>query len=315
MTGTPAWPLIGHDAAEGAFVDAYETGRLHHGWLIEGPSGVGKATLARRLAAFLLGARGPDNQLLDAPQGDPVVQKVTADAHPDLRWLSRRPDEKGKLPQDIKVEAVRELTHFFELRPAMGGWRVGVVDSYDELNRFGANALLKTLEEPPTNCALILICHGRVPVLPTIRSRCRRLRLGRLSQADLKQVLGLHEIADVDAVAALADGRPGHGLAMSDTSAMKAARAGRSLVGGLPRPDASLVDGAIQAASANEAAFEAFCDAVLSHAREAALEAPEGAETWLTMARTLSEARDLSMDRAQTVAKLVAGLQKGAVSG
>ncbi len=311
----PAWPLLGHEAAEKAFLDAFASGRLHHGWLIEGPPGIGKATLARRLAAFLLGARGPEGALLDAPGDDPVVQKVAAQTHPDLKWLCRRADESGKLPQDIKVEAVRDLLHFFELRPALGGWRIGVIDSHDELNRFGANALLKTLEEPPANCLLILVCHGRVPVLPTIRSRCRRLRLGRLGDGDLMTVLKRHDVAAPDEVAALADGRPGHGIAMADAGAMKAARAGRSLIGGLPRPSASQVDAAIASASASEVAFDAFSGTLLAHARDMALAQPEAAETWLELSRTMSEARELSMDRAQTVAKLVAGLQKSPVSG
>ena len=310
----PAWPLIGHGDAEAAFLDAHESGRLHHGWLVEGPSGVGKATLARRIAAFLLGARGPKGALLDAPAGDPVAQKVLAEAHPDLKWLSRRPDEKGKLPQDIKVEAVRELLHFFELRAALGGWRVGVIDSYDELNRFGANALLKTLEEPPANCVLILVSHGRVPVLPTIRSRCRRLRLGRLEAGNLERVLEHHGVEAIAEVAALADGRPGHGLAMADAGAMKAARAGRALVRGLPRSSAGLVNDAIQAASANDAAFDAFSGILLGHARHEAEADPELAETWLNLSRILSEARELAMDRAQTVAKLVAGVQKSPIS-
>ena len=313
MSG-PAWPLFGHEGAETAFLEAHASGRLHHGWLIEGPSGLGKATLARRIAAFLLGARGPARAPLDAPAEDPVVQKVMAEAHPDLKWLCRRPDEKGKLPQDIRVETVRELLHFFELRPALGGWRIGVIDSHDELNRFGANALLKTLEEPPAHCLLVLVCHGRVPVLPTIRSRCRRLRLSRLDEASLKRVLEHHDVQDGDAVTALADGRPGHGLAMADPGAMKAAEAGRALLQGLPRPDAGRVDAAIRNASASEPAFDAFTGTLLKHAREAAEAAPETAETWLEISRTLSQARELAMDRAQTVAKLVAGLQKSPIS-
>jgi len=127
----PAWPLTGHEAAERAFLDALARARLHHGWLIEGAKGIGKAQLARRLAAYMLGARGNANHPLDIPPDAPVARKVIAEGHPDLRWLARRPDDKGKIPQDISVDEIRKLVAFFTLRPALGGWRVGVVDAVD----------------------------------------------------------------------------------------------------------------------------------------------------------------------------------------
>ena len=195
---TSAWPLYGHDAAEASFLASATTGKLHHGWLIEGPSGIGKATMAKRLAAYMLGARGPETSPLDADPSDPVARTCLAGGHPDLRVVHRELNDKGKLRQDITVDQIRELTHFFSLKPAQGGWRVGIIDSLDELNRNGANALLKTLEEPPGHSILFLVNHGTTPILPTIRSRCRVLRVSALSDEDTKRAL---ETADVGVVA------------------------------------------------------------------------------------------------------------------
>ena len=188
---TAALPLIGHAEAQSAFEFAAASGRMHHAWMIEGPSGIGKARFALRCAAWLLGARGPADAPFDAPQDDPVMSRCLSGGHPDLRVLTRELNDKGKLKQDISIEQIRAFNEFFTYRPALGGWRVGIVDSLDELNRNSANAVLKTLEEPPNAAMMFLINHGSRPVLPTIRSRCRTLRLRPLEREDMEAVLQL----------------------------------------------------------------------------------------------------------------------------
>ena len=180
--------LIGQDAADAAFLDAYTSDRLHHGWLITGPRGVGKATLAWRIARFLLATPVDDGGMfaapapttLDIPADHPVARRIHALSEPGLFLLRRPWDEKNKrLKSDITVDEVRKLKHFFALSSAGGGRRVVIVDVSDEMNVSAANALLKLLEEPPVGA---------------IRSRCRELRLGPLAPAELAQVLaGLDE--------------------------------------------------------------------------------------------------------------------------
>ena len=311
-----AWPLIGHEAAQSAFLSAHETGRLHHGWLIEGPSGIGKARLARKLAAYILGAKCAPGTL-DSRPDDPVVQKIEAGAHPDLRWIWRQPDEKGKVKQDIPVDSIRDLNAFFALRPALGGWRVGVIDSLDELNRSGANALLKTLEEPPANCLLILVSHRTRSLLPTIRSRCRLLRLNTLSEQDTRRVLDAsdHAAARESTTLALARGRPGRGLSLASPTGLAAANAARNYLRGLPRPSDAAISDVIARCGVDDIAFEAFKAEVFEWLAEKSQSHSAYAQCWLESARLVAEAAEMNMDRTQASAKLIAGLQNAAQSG
>ncbi len=304
---TPAWPLIGHGGAEADFLAAARAGSLHHAWLIEGPKGIGKVRLAHRLAAFLLGAKGTP---FGAPQDDPVMRALIAGSHPDFVRLERELNDKGKLKQDIAVEQVRDLLNFFSLKPAMGGWRIAIIDSLDELNTHGANALLKTLEEPPPHAALFLIHHGTLPLLPTIRSRCRTLKLAPLSQADTEAAL---ELADAPREAAdFARGRPGLGVRLATDAGLKSAYATRTLLRGIPKPKESAIVAALQAAIVDDSAFEAFREEWLSGLSEKALahgdDAARLASVWLESARLFGEGEDLNMDRAQIVAKVISGL-------
>lgn len=306
---TIAWPLLGQAAAEAKFVEAARSGRLHHGWLIEGPSGIGKSLLAKRMASYVLGAQSTDDNPLDATIDDPVVQKIVAGSHPDLRWLWRKPDEKGKVKQDIPVDDVRGLNHFFSLKSGLGGWRVGVIDSLDELNRNGSNAILKTLEEPPKNCLLILISHGTQTVLPTIKSRCRVLRASSLSEEDTFSALKGAGVSDARSVAKHARGRPGLGIRLSTQSSKAAINATRSYLRAMPRPSDSLMAQAISSASADKQAFEAFSGEILEWLGDSATDNMSNAGRWLDVSRILAETRALNMDMAQSAAKLLAGLQ------
>lgn len=186
--------LFGHRAAEQALLDAYRAGRMPHAWLIGGPPGIGKATLAYRFARFVLAFPDPAAAAvraatsLDVPAEHLVARRMAAATHGDLKMLERKINEKtGKLFQNIRVEDVRAAVAFFGSTAGEGGWRVAVVDSVDELNREGANAFLKVLEEPPARCLFLLVSHAPGRVLPTIRSRCRMLTLRPLEPAAVAQ--------------------------------------------------------------------------------------------------------------------------------
>ncbi len=215
--------LFGHAAAETTFLEAFTSGRLHHGWLITGPQGIGKATLAWQIARFLLatppqqddglfGAPPPPTSLSISPD-HPVSHRIQAFAEPGLAAITRSYNDRGKLRNDITVDDIRKLHSFFGLSATDGGRRVVIVDSADDMNASAANALLKMLEEPPARTTLLLISHQPSRLLPTIRSRCRSLRLGPLSAQDMQAALTQ---ADVDThsahLAALAAGSVGAAL-------------------------------------------------------------------------------------------------------
>src|SRR3954454_24536493 len=178
--------FYGHAEAEQALLEAYRAGRMPHAWLIGGPRGIGKATLAYRMARFVFAhpeatAQSVQNAAqLALPPDHPVARRIAAQGHPDLLALERVADEKGKVPMFIPVDMVRKTIRFFGSTPGGGGWRVCIVDSADEMNAAGANALLKILEEPPAKSLLLVVSHAPGRLLPTIRSRCRRLVLRAL---------------------------------------------------------------------------------------------------------------------------------------
>lgn len=308
---TPALPLFGHDIAEASFLSAYRSGRLHHAWLIEGPSGIGKARLAERIAAYLLGARGPAASPFDAPADDPVMRAILAGNHPDMSVQRRQLNDKGKLTQDITVEQIRQMTQFFSMKPAMGGWRIGIVDAIDEANRNSANALLKTLEEPPAQSILLLVNHRSKPILPTIRSRCRVLQLSVLTGQDCARALAAAGASD-DA-AKLARGRPGLGLRLASPSAINAASAARTLIKAMPRPADKIVTAALAAASDGPEAGLAFRDEILDWIARTAETEPRAAKVWLGLARLSGDAETLNMDAAQVTSKIIAAMHDAAI--
>ena len=228
-----SWPhprltsdLLGHTAAESTLLRAAESERLPHAWLLTGPRGVGKATLAYRFARYLLADGTRDAGLFgEAPSGlhtateDPVFRRVAAAGHSDLLTLERRPDEKGKLRTVIPVDDVRRLLSFARMTASEGGWRVAIVDSIDEMNRNAANALLKILEEPPPRSIILLVSHAPGGLLATIRSRCCQLALAPLEEAVVCDLLQRHEPAldpaEAAALARLSDGSIGRALALA----------------------------------------------------------------------------------------------------
>ena len=243
--------LFGHDKAEADFLSAFTTGRMHHGWLITGPRGVGKATLAWRLARFLLATPDADGGLfgapeppttLDIPEDDPTARRIRALAEPRLFLLRRAWDEdKKRLKTVITVDEVRRMKSFFALSAADGGRRAAIIDDADEMNPNAANALLKLLEEPPAGATFFLMSHQPFRLLPTIRSRCRELRLTPLQPdalaAALKQAGGEATPEDAQALAELAGGSVGEAFRLTNLDGLKLYAVLTQLLATLPRID------------------------------------------------------------------------------
>ncbi|MFC2969740.1 DNA polymerase III subunit delta' [Acidimangrovimonas pyrenivorans] len=245
--------LIGQDAAEAAFLNAYTTGRLHHGWLLTGPRGVGKATLAWRIARFLLaepaeeqggglfGDAPPAPTSLDIAPENPIARRIAAGSEGRLFVLRRAWDaDRKRLKTQITVDEVRKLKSFFGLSAADGGRRVVIVDPADEMNPSAANALLKVLEEPPARTTLLLVSHQPSGLLPTIRSRCRELRLGALGPAAMAEALaaaGTDPEGDPRALAELSTGSVGEAIRLAHMEGLKAYAGLVALFSGLPRLD------------------------------------------------------------------------------
>jgi DNA polymerase-3 subunit delta' len=186
--------VFGHESAEREFADAFSSGRIHHAWLISGPRGIGKATLAYRIARFLLASQTDRDILgasLDVPLDAPSSRQVRALAHPGLLLIRRPYDTKSKrLRGEITVEEVRRIKSFLSVTSDEGAWRVVIVDPADDLNTNAANALLKSLEEPPPRTIFLLVSSVPGGLLPTIRSRCRTLSLTPLKGDDLRRAVG-----------------------------------------------------------------------------------------------------------------------------
>ena len=208
----------GHEAAMAALHHAATSGRLHHGWLLAGPPGIGKATLAFRFARWLLaGATTPE---LAVPESAPLFRRIAAATHPDLFTIERRMNEKTeKLQGEIVIATVREANKFMRLTPAEGGWRVVIVDGAEDMNPNTANALLKMLEEPPPRAILLLTTAAPGRLLPTIRSRCRVLPMAALPAPDMLALLAEYapqlEGAERARLVELAEGSIGNALSLA----------------------------------------------------------------------------------------------------
>lgn len=220
--------IVGQDRATEQFASAWATRKLHHAWLLAGPKGVGKASFARAAARRVLAdAAGPPVDLpgLESPNDHPIVKLVEAGSHPDMRWLERLVNEKtGNLARNISVDQVRELGEFMGLTAALSPWRVAVIDTVDELEPSGANALLKILEEPPANTLFFLVSHAPGRLLPTIRSRCRRLDFAALDDDAMTSILEAKTDlppAERNKVIAMSFGSAGRALAFADLGLAK----------------------------------------------------------------------------------------------
>jgi len=231
------------EVVEAAFLDALDSGRLHHAWLLCGAEGLGKATFAYRAARRLLGA-APDDRygpLGTAPE-EATSRLVSAQSHPDLMVLERQV-EGGKLKKFISVDDARALPEFFAKAPSRSAYRVAIVDAADDMNVNAANAILKTLEEPPERGVLFLVAHAPGRLMATIRSRCRRLTFQPWPEAAVASFVARRAAVDgaeAAVLAGMAKGAPGRALRLAGSKALEMDDTARSLVAGDPPPQAAL---------------------------------------------------------------------------
>src|SRR5579872_2255948 len=230
--------LLGHEKAELALVEAMRSRRMHHAWLITGPDGVGKATLAYRFARRLLAGMPAEDSLALEPT-HPVFRRIAAGGHADLLTVELAYDEKRRrMRTQIAVEDIRRIGTFMTLTPAEGGWRIAIVDGAEEMNQSSSNALLKILEEPPRRALLILTCAapGRLPA--TIRSRCRRLRLDPLPAAKMDQLLQTYlptlGADERGRLVTVAEGSPGRALLLAEEEGLAIAGLVNEVLAALP---------------------------------------------------------------------------------
>jgi DNA polymerase-3 subunit delta' len=250
--------LYGHEGAEQALLAAWRSGRLPHAWLIGGPRGIGKATLAFRFARFLL-AQGsaptegepaglfgaveppPAPETLALPPDHPVFRRVASGGHADLLTLECKLDDRGRLRTEILVDDAREVSAFLHLTPAEGGWRVVVIDGAEAMNRSAANAILKIVEEPPRQAVILLVSHAPGRLLPTIRSRCRRLALHPLPAETVARILAERQPgldpAEAETLAGLAEGSAGRAVALAGEKGVELLRDILKLLESLPQLD------------------------------------------------------------------------------
>lgn len=317
--------LVGQEAAVAAFADAEARGRLHHAWLLTGPQGLGKATLAFRIARRLLGAApDPRHGPMGASPHDPVSRLVSQDAHPDLMVIDRT-DSEGKVRREILVEEVRRLNEFFSKSPASAPYRVAIVDAADDLNRNAANALLKTLEEPPPRGVILLVCHAPGRLIRTIRSRCRTLKLTPLPEATVADFVARKTDADPESalrLARMSGGAPGRAWALRSEGALEMDDAARALLNGLPELDRTLAlslterfrggEGARSFALLTERLAARVHDLVLRRAEEGIGGLDAWAEAWSALDRLPREVEALNLDRGDALFTALADLRAAA---
>lgn len=348
--------LIGQADAEAEFLAAYNAGRLPHAWLIAGPRGVGKATLAFLIARFVL-AQGDDSKddgpglfgdplpkakptSLDIAPEHPVFRRVSSGGHSDLRVYERTVNAKtGRLHRDISVEEIRDVRSFLSLTPAEGAWRVVIVDSADDMNSNSANALLKILEEPPKRALLLVITHEPGRLLPTIRSRCRRLWLGPLDDNAMRKLLSSRapqlSTDDVTLALHLAEGSIGRALELAEDGGIELFREVRDLIAKLPRLDlielhrlgdkaardntgetlkslGEMIDWLVLRLTRSAARIEQGTWAAVPQQSAASLD--RWIEVWDKTRRLFGEAEGLNLDRKQVVLETFLAIEEAARS-
>lgn len=308
--------LFGHEAALAQFEASRKSGRLHHAWMITGPKGVGKASFAYKAAMSLLASSSPP---------DAVRQKVRAQAHPNLLTIRRPWDDKRKRWRgEITIDEVRRVPDFFSRSGGEEGWRIAIVDSLDEFNRNAANGLLKTLEEPPKQGLLFLVTHSPGRLLPTIRSRCRRLDLRAPPvEATRDWLVKTHGVSAEDSAAAseLASGAPGRALALLQSGAVALEKDVQDILGRLPNWDAraSRRLAAKVSAKAGESLRPHLYASLTRHAARLAREdaakglAPEAwLDAWKSIQTLETEAESVYLDAKQAALAAFAHMESAA---
>jgi len=302
--------LTGHEAAETAFEASRQRGRLHHAWLLTGPEGAGKATFAYRAARRLLGApHDPSHGILGADPDHPVSRQIIARSHPDILVIERV-GEDGKVRKVIPVDEARRLAEFFSKSPASAPHRVAIVDAADDLNINAANALLKTLEEPPERGVLLMISHSPGRLLPTIRSRCRRLAFQPLEIEAAADFLRAREDVTEEAalrLAKMAGGAPGRAWTLAAGKALDMDDAARALLADLPKVDESMALSLADRFRGGEgqAQFNLLFDRLAERVHaftvdrtgQGTLAVDRWAQAWETLQRLPREVEALNLDR------------------
>lgn len=310
-------PLFGQDEAIAVFRSGLESGLLHHAWLIGGPQGVGKATFAEKAALRILaqGAGPPVNAPgLDVPDDHPIARLVAAGSHPDLMRLERAEKDNGELARAISVDQVRGLQRLFATTASLSPWRVVIIDAADDLERSAANALLKNLEEPPPNSVFLLVAHAVQRLLPTIRSRCRQLRLSTLGDdamaSALQAALPDADPSEIKALVAAGEGSPGRAVAFRglDIGGLDSAMAKLAAHGDTTGRERAALAAALALKSA-QPRYEAFLARAPSFIAAAARERrgpalAEALRLWERAAKLAGSAKGLSLDPQSVVFEL-----------
>ncbi len=313
--------VVGQTAAVADFVSAARSHRLHHGWLITGPRGVGKATLAWSIARWLLTGAGSDD--LTVPADAPAARRIAALSEPNVMLIRRPWDDKAKrLRAEITVDEIRKVLGFFHMSAAEGGRRIAIIDAADEMNTAAANALLKVLEEPPRDALILMIAHQPARLLPTIRSRCRELRLTPLAPEHMASVLqDLGSEDDPEKLAALAGGSVGEALRLAGQDGLARYQDLIDLMDSLPAMDRQkalkLADQAAKRADADGDPFDlmvTLMDRLLSRLARAGLMGaplPQAAEREGQVMARLSPDDRAARDWAGAQAELLARARIG----
>lgn len=324
--------LIGHEAAIREFYEAWSSGRLPQAWILGGPEGIGKATFAWRAARFLLAHGDSDPKArpdLFVGKDHPVFHQTASLSHGDLFVLRREWNDKAKPPKhftDIRVDDVRRAIHVFQRAAGAGGYRVCVVDCAEDLNSSAANALLKLIEEPPPRSVFFIVAHKPSQIIPTIRSRCRKVLMRALSETDLAsaaQLLGVESPADdIAAAASRAHGSVREMLRILHGEGLDLDRSVNALLDRLPELDwralhklADQVGGRDQ-----EIAYDAMLSAVYDwlsrqlreRAGEGAARLARFAEVWEKVAAEARETAALNLDKRPLVLSIFSDLAAAA---
>ena len=325
--------LLGHEAAEATLLEAMRSGRMHHAWLITGPDGVGKATLAYRFARRLL-AGVPDGRTrwrwsrrIRCSAASPPARTPTC-----RRWSAPTTKSARRMRTQIAVEDVRKISTFMSLTPAEGGWRVAIVDGAEEMNQSSANALLKILEEPPRRAILLLVCAAPGRLLPTIRSRCRRLRLDPLAPEAMERLLAIY-LPDLGAdergrLVTVAEGSPGRALLLAEEEGLAIAGLVDEVLAALPGLKPARAYAVADTLARGETAFTNFMDLLRAGIAAAVRDVVRGradeeqsrlvalrpldawGDVWHALTRLQDETERFNLDKRQAI---VAGL--GMLSG
>jgi len=330
--------LIGHDDAVKLFLTAYNSKNLHHGWLITGDEGIGKATFAYKIARFLLSAEDNKSyQSLDIDINSPVFAQVIQKSHPDFKVLERDyiDTDKKKLIKAInqgeeidddlmqglkrsniiKVEDVRNTVSFLLKKSFNDNWRVVIVDSTDDLNTSSANALLKILEEPPAKSILLLISHNPGRLLPTIRSRCAKLALNPLKKEEVASLLRRYKSElgekEVQMLAQISGGSIGRALKYAENDALEIYEKIQKICYAGSKYDSSLMLEMVNEAASDEDNWDLFAELICRFIRETLPQSEHPRELYAAYEeclKILDETARLNMDKKQAAIQILTSL-------